>query len=230
MIVDAQARFISQRDYPNLQSVSVSLGESGIVLERGEERLVVARPTSEPVLVRVWKDELAALDAGDEAANWLSDVVGAPVRLVEQSGERAIDPSYAHGQVSFADGFPLLIITDASIRELAARAGIEVDARRFRPNVVVSGAAPFAEDRWRVLEVGGVTVDLVKPCSRCPMVNVDPDSAEVGPEPLRSLATYRRTDLGVIVGQNAVHRGPGRIRVGHPVRILERESERASAT
>ena len=230
MLVDGDARFVSQRSYPALQTVSVCVTDDGLELSRGSDRLSVTNPKTAPVSVRVWRDEVAASDAGDAAADWMSAVVGAPVRLVRQTGPRTIDSAFASGEVGFADGFPLLVTTSGSVDEIARRALVVPDARRFRPNIVLAGPAPFEEDDWLALALGDVVLDLVKPCTRCLMVNVDPETAEAGREPMRSLATYRRSDLGVIVGQNAVHRGPGCIRVGQPVRILERKSERSRQT
>lgn len=226
MIVDEEGRFVTQRTRPVLQTVSVRVDGRGLELSCADRALNVSEPVAEAQPVRVWKDDVLASDAGDEAAQWLSEIVGEPVRLVRQRGERPIDPEFSAGVVSFADGFPLLIANEASIQEIGKRAGHRPDVRRFRPNIVVNGATPFDEDEWVVVEIGGVTFDLVKPCSRCQMVNVDPDTALPGMEPLRSLATYRRQELGVIVGQNAVHRTPGRVCVGQTVRILERTSER----
>ena len=230
MIVDSDGRFVSQRTDPVLQTIAVSANAAGLVLRCADREFAVGSPSSSPRSVTVWNDSVDARDAGDTAAAWLSDIVGKDVRLVEKAGPRATDSAYADASVGFADGFPILLTTAETVESIAARAGVAADARRFRPNIVVSGATPFAEDEWRAIRIGDLVLDMVKPCTRCTMVNVDPVSAMSGIEPLRSLASYRRSDRGVVVGQNAVHRSSGRIRVGQSVEILDTQRERSPET
>ncbi len=222
MVVDRDGRFVTQRTHPVLQSVTVKLRSDGLSVSRpGGESLVIESSLEDRLEVVVWKDTVEAADAGDAAAAWFSELLEEPVRLVEQTGRRAIDAEYSDGEVGFADGFPVLLLGAGSVSQIANQAGISLDARRFRPNIVISGAEPFAEDRWRRVAIGDLVFDFVKPCTRCSMVNVEPDTQQPGKEPLRSLANYRRFDSGVVVGQNAVHSGHGRIEVGQIVRILE---------
>ena len=230
MIVETNGRLVSQRADPVLQTVRASLSEGGLELRRGASRCSVPAAAGAPRVVTVWNDTVDARDAGDEAAAWLSEVVGRSVRLVEKAGPRATDADYAEASVGFADGFPLLVTTSETVYEIAARAGLASDPRRYRPNIVITGASPFAEDSWRAIRIGDVVLDMVKPCTRCTMVNVDPDTATAGVEPLRSLAGFRRSDRGVVVGQNAVHRGDGRIRVGQTVEILDTQRDRSLQT
>ncbi|HQN40865.1 MAG TPA: MOSC domain-containing protein, partial [Pseudomonadales bacterium] len=139
------------------------------------------------------------------------------------SSRRPVDPRYATAsdQVSFADGFPLLLIGAASLDELNSRLDQPVSMRRFRPNLVVSGGAAFAEDGWRRLRIGTITFRVAKPCARCAIPGIDPDSGQTTAEPLRTLARFRRRDGVIYFGQNLLHDGPGTLTVGDPVELLE---------
>jgi len=122
--------------------------------------------------------------------------------------------------VSFADGFGFLLISEASLHELNSRLETPLPMNRFRPNLVVSGAEPFAEDNWRDLRLGGLELTVVKPCARCVITTTNQDTAQRGAEPLRTLATFRRQDGQVMFGQNVVHRGTGRLVSGTPLEVL----------
>jgi uncharacterized protein len=178
------------------------------------------------VTVRVWNDQCAAADAGDGAARWLSAALGRPVRLVwmPDGADRRTDPDYdpLGARVSFADGYPALLAGEASLAALNARLAVPLPMERFRPNVVVTGEAAFGEDTWRRFHIGAVPFDAVKPCARCAVTTIDQDTAERGPEPLRTLATFRRGPSGVLFGMNVVHRGGGVLRVGDPVTVETR--------
>lgn len=224
MVVDVAMRFVTQRRDPALARVFCTPdGRGGLrVTGHGAPPLdIPAPPPDAPSReVVVWSDTVTARDAGDAAADWFSAIVGRPVRLVRiaPDAERRLDTSYAEGLVAFADGFPLLVMSAATLDALRAR-GHAIDARRFRPNVVIGGAAPFDEDAWTSLRIGGIDIDLVKPCSRCTMVDVDPDAGTPARGLLADLATFRRRDGQVFIGQNGVHRAAGSIRVGDPVTV-----------
>jgi len=234
MVVDADGRFVSQRECPLLATVSLSI--EGPLLRLSSARVAgsIALPRAgrqgEVRPVRCWRDLCEAVDEGDEAAAWLGELLGAPVRLVRMADgfRRRVDPAYAPAEAitAFSDGFPLLLIGEASLAELNRRLGEPLGMDRFRPNLVVEGAPPHAEDGWRRLRVGGIELEGVKPCSRCVVTTVDQRSGARGAEPLATLARYRRRrdadgKLVVEFGQNLVHRGVGSIRRGDEVEILE---------
>ena len=226
MLIDARGDFVSQRTQPQLCLVHAVPVSGGLqVKTAGRAPLFAATPTEEgrTLRVQVWGDTCSALDAGNEAAMWFSDLLGLDTRLVRQGAahDRAIDPRYSSGQVAYADGFPLLVTTAAAIQEIAERGRRPPDARRFRPNIVIAGPRAFAEDRWRRIRVGSLEIDLVKPCSRCGVVNVDPDTGVSSPEQLRELAGWRRMDGKVMVGQNGLHGAAGAVMTGDPVVVLE---------
>jgi MOSC domain-containing protein len=175
--------------------------------------------------VRVWADEVAAVDAGEGAARWLGRLLRQDCRLVFMPPQtrRPVDPHYARrGEtVSFADGFPLLLVSEASLAALNARLAQPVPMNRFRPNLVVAGCEAFAEDRWRRIRIGALELDVVKPCSRCAIPAIDQATGQRDPEINRALAAFRRFEGQILFGQNLLHAGPGALRRGDPVEVLE---------
>lgn len=229
MVVDETGRFLSQRQLPHMAVIGAALLADGIALSApGFGRLDATVPASggEAVSVSIWRDSsVAARDAGPEAAVWLSDVLGRSCRLVhmtEPQSARPVEPDFAGpgDHVSFADGFPLLVTNAASLTDLNTRLALPVTMDRFRTNVVVAGAEPWAEDSWADLRVGDVSFLGAKDCARCAVTTVDQDTGEKSSdnEPLRTLASFRRKAGGrIIFGQNLIPRGLGRIAVGDEV-------------
>ncbi|HWV10483.1 MAG TPA: MOSC domain-containing protein, partial [Pseudomonas sp.] len=165
-------------------------------------------------------------DAGDEAAEWLSDFIGKACRLVHVPAERArfIQGNLsAEEKVGFADGFPLLLIGQASLDDLSARVGRPLEMLRFRPNLVIEGAEAYAEDTWRRIRIGEVEFSVAKGCTRCILTTIDPQTGERSRdrEPLTTLKTYREREGEVYFGQNLINLGHGQLQVGMPVEVLE---------
>lgn len=234
MLIDDLGRFLSQRDLPRMALLRVEAQTTALIVSAPEmDRLVVPIPerTAPLIAVSVWDDECEGLDGGNEAAQWMREFLEVECRLVYASDEmiRGVDPDYGRGdeRVAFSDGFPLLLIGQGSLDDLNARltaaGAAAVPMNRFRPNIVVEGAAAFAEDTWRRLAVGAspIHLDIVKPCARCSIVPVDQATGVRGKEPLATLATYRRRDGLVLFGQNVLHRDRGLLRAGDPVVLLE---------
>jgi len=232
MVVDAETgRFLTQRLLPSITQLNVRwLGPVYIVLSApGMHDLRVAVPGELSVLrdVTIWRDNPQVPDAGDEAAQWLQQVIGQSCRLVQvpEALARQVDQHYAQpaDRVGFADGFPLLLISQASLDDLSARVGRPLEMLRFRPNLVVTGCDPYAEDQWRRIRIGDLEFELVKGCSRCILTTLDPFTGErsADREPLTTLKTYRERDGEVYFGQNVLPRGCGELRLGQVVEILE---------
>ena len=226
MLVDECGEFITQRREGVLAQTRLELGERHFrVTAPGREALEVPLVPAggERIRVRVWNDESEGLLV-PAAADWFSALVGRPLRLVYMPSDvsRRVDPTYgAEGDiVSFADGFPLLLVSEGSLEELAHRAGRAFEMQRFRPNVVVSGTEAHAEDSWRRIRVGAVEMRVVKPCSRCAIPTRDPDTGALGKEPLTTLATYRKRDGKVMFGMNVIPDFEAELRVGDPVEVL----------
>jgi uncharacterized protein YcbX len=179
--------------------------------------------------VQVHNDRFSALRGYTEADRWFSEFLKEPCQLVFLPDEvhRPCDPRWAPGhRVSLADGYPLHLITEESLQDVNRALSRETAMLRYRPNLVVAGGLPWEEDEWRVLEIGGVTVRLVKPCPRCGVITVDQGTGVREQEPLRTLKAFREWEGKVYFGQNAVFSGEGRFRVGDDVRILERGARR----
>jgi uncharacterized protein YcbX len=226
MVVDASGRFLSQRTEPRLALIRMRPGPAGTVLEApGLPPLSLPDRAEGPLrAVEVWDDRGQARDGGAAPREWLSRHLGREAHLVQldEGFERTAPAEYAPGApLAFNDAYPVLLIGEASLDELNRRLERPLSMSRFRPNVVVSGSAPFAEDGWRRIRVGEAILRLVKPCSRCVATTVDQESAETGVEPLRTLATFRRWNGGGIFGQNAVLELPAPMRVGDPIEVLE---------
>ena len=176
--------------------------------------------------VRVWNSTVAAHTVSAAADEWLSEYLGADVRLVymPDTSLRHCNPEYAsHSDiVSFADGFPLLVTNEASLDDLNARitrnGGTAVPMNRFRSNLVVRGAAAWAEDGWHEIAIGDAVFRAAKPCGRCQITTTDQATGEVrGPEPLQTLATFRETGKGILFGVNLVPVKLGKVQVGDRV-------------
>jgi uncharacterized protein YcbX len=225
MIIDETGRFVSQRTLPRLALVVPRLTAEVLLLEApGQPRFEIPAGGSEGEerTVSIWDDTCRARDQGQPAAEWLSRYLECPVRLVRMDAEfqRPVENGI-DSQVSFADGFPVLIISGASLEALNSRLPSPLPMNRFRPNLVVRDSAPFAEDGWRRIRIGEAVLRLIRPCIRCVTTTVDQATGLAGKEPLATLATFRRAEGGVIFGQNAVHERGGLIRLGDPVEVLE---------
>jgi hypothetical protein len=237
MVVDADGVFVTQRELPRMALIRPQLRLSDIVLRApGMLALHLAIDAVEsPLTVRVWNDEVPAWDMGRVAAQWFSDFLGRPLRLVrfDPAHRRLSSPAWTGGVEApnaFSDGFPVLVTSERALddlnRRLAAGGHPPVGMERFRPNLVLAGVEPHDEDRLDTLHIttadGVARLQPVKPCARCPIPNVDPATAEVSPVVGDTLQAYRqdtRLNGSVTFGMNAiVLAGDGLVlRVGQPV-------------
>lgn len=228
MLVDENGAFISQRRLPRMALIRIRIGPGRLGVEAPgmpELEIPISPPGGKPTLAAVWGDLVEVLRVGEEADRWFSSFLGASCRLVHMPDDsvRHVDPDYGgpHDRVRLADGFPFLLISRASLEDLNARLKEPLPMDRFRPNLVISGCDPYAEDRWRRVRIGGIEFRVVKPCARCAITTVDQRTAESGKEPLRTLATYRKVGSNVLFGQNLIHDSGGVLRVGDEVEVLE---------
>lgn len=225
MVVDEDGKFLTQRELPRMATVSVSVEPEGLRLAApGTEPLYVPMlpPGSERLKVQVWRSTCEALSAGEEAARWLTGLLGIPCRLVSMldSTRRSVNPDYTAGEgiVSFADGYPLLLLSEASLQDLNSRLEQPVPMNRFRPSLAVSGTLPFAEDDWGKVRIGSAVFHVAKPCDRCVMTTIDQDLGKYsGKEPLQTLASYRLKNQKVLFGQFLIPETLGTVSVGDQV-------------
>ncbi len=233
IVVGDAGKMVTQRDKPALALVQPALEEGGLSLSAPEmEDLSVSRKEVGDVLdMEVWGDPCEGVDQGDDAADWFTAYLGTSCRLLyfRPGFVRPVDPDYAprpDDQVGFADSFPLLMISEASLADLNARLAEPIRMNRFRPNIVVADCPPYAEDTWMRVRAGDMELDVVKPCGRCSTTLVEQESGTSGKEPLKTLSTYRI--LGgpsPVFGQNVVHRSPGVLEAGMAVNILDKRGK-----
>lgn len=230
MMVDESGTMITQRKVHGLVRIMVrakgdewllshrnpAFGNCSVPLEAGDGRRLT---------VQVWDDRVEALWPGLEADRWLTEVLKRSCRLVfmDDQALRPADERYAGPgqQVSFADGYPYLLLSQTSLEELSVRSALPLETERFRPNFLVSGSAPFAEDHWRRISIGGIGFELVKPCARCVVTTLDPITGDKGKEPLRTLASFRQRDNKLYFGSNMICLQTGPVGVGAEVTVEE---------
>ena len=249
MILTAQGQFMTQRQWPAMALIRPAITPDSLELH-APDMPVLRVPLDGSQLastvrqVTVWKDTVPAREESAEAAAWISRVLGLDCVLVkvDAQAQRPAKPEWverwreSHPELAelfvgdhlfgFADGFPLLIANQASLDDLNARLAVQgqaaVPMNRFRPNIVIQGEwEAYDEDHTAMISVGPVRMALVKPCTRCPMPNVDQLTAQRYDEPGRTLATYRQFEIGVVFGQNAIVDSPvgARLRVGDTAEV-----------
>ncbi len=236
LVVDENGRFLTQRQLPRMAVIETALEAESLCLsapDLPELRLPLTGLAGTEREVVVWRDRCRAVDQGTEAAAWFSRCLGLGCRLVRIGAAytRPVDPTYAPqpAQVSFADGYPLLVISEASLADLNTRLAEPLPMDRFRPNLVVSGCEAYAEDGWQTVQVGTVTFHGVKLCQRCAITTVDQATGNPGKEPLITLAGYRRVrGGGVVFGQNLIHANLGGVQVGDAMSVLQAQDSLAS--
>lgn len=227
MLVNEDGRFLTQRELPRMTLIRPRIRGQGLLLQApGLFELEVQPESDEQMQVQVWRDQCVARLMSPAADRWLSDFLGVSCRLVYLPEEqlRQVDQDYAKAddQVGFADGFPFLLISRASLDDLNRRMGLTLPMERFRPNLVVEGCEAYAEDDWKRIRIGNIEFRVVKPCSRCVIPTVNPDTGErEGNEPLKTLMSYRKQGNNVYFGQNLIHDATGALQTGAAVEILE---------
>ncbi|GJL95078.1 MAG: MOSC domain-containing protein [Hyphococcus sp.] len=238
LVTDENDKFLTQRTCAKLAQIDAAPTEAGLVLSIGDTSFEVARPaSSDRRTVKIWNDEVAAVYVGGAAEKWLCGVLGRPVRLYFMDKEAARETSGNWGApapVSFADGYPFLVATTASLAalntEIERHGADPVGMERFRPNIVIDSVDPWTEDQWKVMKIGEAKIVLTKPCVRCEVTTKDQKTGEVmGKEPLKTLAKIRRSahpDLnGVLFGMNGFPLEMRAISVGDAVEIIEARPE-----
>ena len=213
MVVDVAGRFVTQRTEPRLASIATAITATSLLLTvPGAEPLAVPLDQSGVAgAVTVWRDTVPGIDQGPDAASWLSARLAGAYRLVrfDSAARRLCNPEYAGASgahTAFADGYPLLVLSEASLDDLNARLATPLPIDRFRPNLLLSGVDAYDEDYIDQIVSGNVTLKMVKPCTRCQVTTIDQRTLERGLEPLRTLAGYRHNALldGVAFGMNAI--------------------------
>jgi uncharacterized protein YcbX len=228
MVVTPEGELLTQREVPRLALVTPKLSSGTLELSAPDyDSIRLGIQTSgTPWLVNIWKSKgVHAIDQGEEAAAWFSDWLGTSVRLVHFADgyKRMVNEQYAvnaDDHTGFADGYPILLASEEGLQDLNSRLESPLPMNRFRPNLVVKGCEPFAEDTWNRIRIGDVELAVVKPCARCVVTTIDKETLDQSKEPLKTLAKYRKHKLGAIFGQNVIPLNEGRIQLGMNVTVL----------
>lgn len=236
MLVDGNGKFFTQREFPKMATLKVSFETDGLRVSNQAENLLIPfdeNGAGEEIEVVVWNSKLTAQTSEHTINQWFSDALQTNCQLVRmnQNSNRLINPVYAvrkfQDTVSFADGYPLMILGENSLNDLNSKLENPLPMNRFRPNLVVKNSEAFAEDGWKKIKVGETIFHIVKPCERCVMTTIDQKTGvSDGKEPLKTLATYRLVkkdgESKILFGQNLIAEKAGaKVKMGDKVEILE---------
>lgn len=235
LLVDENNKFLTQREFPKMAALKVEIKNGGLaVSENAKNKIEVDFNPQANVSarVRIWQSNCSAKVYEDEINQWFSDALDTNCKLVlmPEETKRKVNYFYAvhkDDHVSFADGYPFLLIGENSLADLNSRLENDLPMNRFRPNLVVKDSEAFAEDGWKQIKIGETVFHLVKPCARCVMTTINQMTGEKeGKEPLKTLASYRTPKRSVkkkiLFGQNLIAESEGGVlRVGDRVEVLE---------
>lgn len=225
MLINEEGKFITGRTNPELTQISVELLSTGLVIRAPKmKKLTILRDNFSRYSIAsiLWSSAIDAQHCHVECDAWFCSFLNQKCQLVhcDESTIRFVENK--NTQVSFADGYPLLLINQRSIDQLNSRLKIPVSVLRFRPNIVINGDYPFVEDSWQKIKIGEVEFEVSKPCSRCSFINVDPKTGLVlNNEPLQTLAKFRFYEGNVDFGQNLIALNSGVIKEGDEIQVLE---------
>lgn len=226
MLVYEDGMFFTQRDHPQMALLQPVIEDGCLKIFHKQDKTKAVsippqRDSDSEISVVIWDDKVNARTYSGKIDEWFSDILGFKCRLVymPDTTNRKVDPGYAKNKiVSFADGYPLLIIGEKSLFDLNKRMDVPLPMNRFRPNLVFSGGNPFDEDKWKSFQIDRVRFKTIKPCSRCVITTTDQDTTERGHEPLKTLATFRNQNGHVMFGMNVIPESLGEITLGNEIK------------
>ncbi len=228
MIVNGQGQFLTQRTHGRLAQIRAHQFNDDLILSFDDNDIEV-QWSSQRIDGTVWNDRIDLRRAQKYVSDRLSDFLDEDVSLVSMDdlSKRRTSGTWADSDVSLADGYPILVTNTASLLALSNLSGIDISMRQFRPNIVVDGTSPWAEDQWGILKIGEVEIELVKPCTRCQVTTLDPLTGEQAfPETMATMIKHRKSAekriSGVLFGQNAIIRKTGKIVLGDPVDVISK--------
>ncbi|MEM8886866.1 MAG: MOSC N-terminal beta barrel domain-containing protein [Bacteroidota bacterium] len=233
MIVDPRGNCLTQRENAQMALIRTAIEGERLRIWHNFKKIAALEIPIEIHMqsvmeVSLWGDQFLASRHSDATDAWLSGVLGQPCHLVfmHQESKRPVDPRYAKAGeiVSMADGYPHLIIGEASLahlnEKLIEKGEEAVPMNRFRPNIVFEGGSPHIEDSWSDIQIGELNFKAVKPCARCQLTTIEQETAKRGKEPLRTLSSYRKEGAKVLFGMNLLHEGNGVINIGDEIRTI----------
>jgi uncharacterized protein YcbX len=229
LLVDENNCFFTQRDFPRMTFLKTNINDD--ILEVSDKNnpinkieIPIGEFSEEELQVIIWDDTVTANIVDTQINKWFSDFLGINCKLVYMPDKTKREVSKEHSRnneiVSFADGFPFLIIGQSALDDLNRKLKKPVPITNFRPNIVFTGGEPFDEDNWSELRIGKMTFFAVKPCARCVITTIDQETAVKNKEPLATLSTYRGSENKILFGENLIHKGTGNINVGDEIKII----------
>ena len=244
MLTDESGMFFTQREFPKMATISVEITKKGLLVSADQTTGIVIPFQPEPQRIQqvtIWQSVCPAEVYSDGVNDWFSQVLDTKCQLVymPDDSRRSVNQRFDHGRdiVSFADGYPLMLLGESTLADLNSRLETELPMNRFRPNIVVSGSDAFAEDNWTRIRIGDAVFRSTKPCERCVVTTVEQTTGEFsGKEPLKTLASYRIAktvmperyealgvgENAVLFGQNLIAETPGvTMRTGDEVEVLD---------
>lgn len=231
MLVDEKNQFLSQREFPKMAAVGVKLNADSLTVSNNSENLQIPfeAESNQTASAKIWSSRVKSKVYENEINDWFSEVLRTKCRLVlmPEESKRRVSPFYAvrkfEDTVSFADGYPFLLIGENSLNDLNSKLEMPLPMNRFRPNLVISGSKPFAEDNWKKIKIGETIFHVVKPCARCVMTTINQISGEKdGKEPLKTLAKYRTKRGKVLFGQNLIAENAGAVlKIGDKIELID---------
>jgi uncharacterized protein YcbX len=232
MLVDETGRFLTQREHPEMALFTLSMVDDGFLVKNPKNTRSILipfenSPSATSIKVQIWDDEVHAVEVDTLHSQWFSECLNMNCKLVffPEFNARPVDGTYARNndQVSLADAYPFLIIGEATRNDLNEKLEHPVGMNRFRPNFVFTGGDAFEEDAWNNFTIGGVPFYGAKPCARCVLTTIDPETATKGIEPLRTLSLYRKVNSKVLFGQNVLALQAGEVHEGDDIEIIDRK-------
>lgn len=228
MLVDESGNFISQRNHPKLNQLTVSIEKDVFVVtdKRNGNQLSILKNWTDKYTrtAQIWNDLVEVIKGDPTIDVWFSDFLTIPCTLVylPKNASRQVDLDYAPigTETTLTDGFPFLIIGQEALNNLNNKLAKPVEMTRFRPNLVFTGGHAHDEDNWDQFQIGKATFKRVKPCARCLVTTLDLETSQPGKEPLKTLATYRRQNNKIYFGQNLISQNLGTLKVGDPIQPI----------
>ena len=228
MLVDQENMFFTQRLIPRMTLIEVKIEDEILIFTHKRKKIEplkisIKEIPDKIVKVKVWEDYCSAHEYNSEINNWFSGILNFNCKLVymPDTAKRKTTTEYypESKNVSFADGYPFLIIGEESLNYLNTKLKVPVEMKRFRPNFVFSGGTAHDEDQWKDITIGDQKFTVVKPCARCVITTIDPESGDKNKEPLATLNTYRNVNNKVLFGQNVISHSNGVVKVGDSMAV-----------
>lgn len=227
MLVDSNNKFVSQRELPLLCLFKTKISPKNISITYLNNELTIPCELQNGIYqkVTIWEDEVDSIVAPNFINEWFSLQTKTELKLVymPDTASRLVENKFApkNQLVSFADGYPLLLIGQASIDFLESKSKQSIDVNRFRPNIVIKGEKAHEEDSWKEIQIQNIKFNVVKPCARCVITTINQTNAKVSTEPLKTLSTYRKKDNKILFGQNLIGPSSGIISVGDLITVVK---------